>query len=147
MKINPSLFLKTIFVALAATATFAGAQGQREPIYYDVTAAVKILKMEIERDKALIAPVMWASQLRKVKARLAVDLKDKELLAEKLGKHRRPAIDQAIQIFISTAEDERKITKGAAVYYRLRRLAYYTLKDNIPRKETALRIFKNWLGN
>ena len=147
MKINPLFFLKTVFVTVAAAASLAGAQTSGGNLYYDVKAAVNILEKEIERDKTLIAPVMSGNQLRKVRAMLADGLKKKEPLAKSMGKHRRPAIDKAIKIFISTAEDERKITKGATVSHRLKRQAYYTIKNNIPRKETALLLFKNWNGN
>jgi len=146
---NQPFFIKTflILISVAATATFTSAQSARGPIYDYVNSAVDVLKMEIKRDRELIKPAMWGNQLRKVRRTLTKDLKEKEPLAENLTKYRRPALDQAIKIFKSTAEAERKLTEGKTVSFRLRHQAYYTLRDNIPRKETALRIFKNWLGN
>ncbi|VAX17865.1 hypothetical protein MNBD_NITROSPINAE04-2729 [hydrothermal vent metagenome] len=149
MKMNRSFFVKTFFIliSVAASATFTGAQSARGEIYDYVKSAADILTVEIKRDRELIKPAMWGNQLRKVRKRLVKDLKDKEPLGERLKKYKRPALDQAIKIFISTAEAERKLTKGKTVSFRLRHQAYYTLRDNIPRKETALNIFKNWLGN
>ncbi len=149
MKMNRSFFVKTFFIliSIAASATFTGAQSARGEIYDHVNSAVDILTMEIKRDRELIKPAMWGNQLRKVRKTLAKDLEFKEPVAQSLTKYQKPALNQAIKIFISTAEAERKITKGKTVSFRLRHQAYYTLRDNIPRKQTALRIFKNWLGN
>ncbi|VAX21245.1 hypothetical protein MNBD_NITROSPINAE03-1241 [hydrothermal vent metagenome] len=148
MKMNRSFFVKFFFILISiAAATFTGAQSERGEIEDYVKSAVDILTMEIKRDRELIKPAMWGNQLRKVRKTLVKDLEFKEPLAQNLAKYQKPALDQAIKIFISTAEAERKLTKGKTVSFRLRHQAYYTLRDNIPRKQTALRIFKNWLGN
>lgn len=110
----------------------------------DVNKAIIILQKEIERDRRLVQPRMTGSHLRKTREELKTGLKKKEPLAKSLQKYRRPAIDQAIKLFARVTEDEREIVKNMSVSHRNKRNAYNTLKNNIPRKEKALRIFKNW---
>lgn len=147
MKMNLSFFLKTIVVTVAVTATLAGAQKRGGSINRDVSAAVIILKMEIERDKAWAKHAISHNLLRNVRAKLEKDLKKKEPLAKRLAKYSGPAIGQAMNIFISTTEAEKKISKGKTATDRVRRRTRYTLRDNIPKKEKALALFEKWSGS
>lgn len=145
MKINLSLFLKTIIATVAVSATLAYAQPSGDPTRYDVEAAMSILKAEIGRDKEWATLAMSRGLLRKVRIRLEKDLKSKEPVAKRLAEQSSPEINQAIKVFLKTTQDERNIANGKKVSDRLRHQARYTLRDNIPKKEEAIRQFQTWI--
>lgn len=145
MKINLSLFLKTIIVTLALSTPLAYAQPSGEPTQYDVETAMNILKMEIGRDKDWAKRAISRHLLRAIREVLERDINRKETLAERLGGYNKPEIDPAIKVFIKTTQDELKIIKDVRVSDRIRRQTRYTLRDNIPKKEEALRQFQTWI--
>ncbi len=138
------LFKALCVAGIAATAATANAQVSGA-IYHNVRAATQTLKSEIERDEKIVGRIMTVVNLRNTRKLLTEGLERKEQLARKLVKFRRPAIQRAIELFAQTAEDERKIVKGVSVSHRHKRNAYSTIKDNIPKKKKALRIFESWL--
>jgi len=140
---NMKTLLKyTLFCMALGLAVSGPAQAQRA----EVMEAVKLLKMEVRRDKNIVENPMNITNLKKTRATLSAGFRKKEKLLADLKKHMPAAAKKAVEIIEETLIDEKKIAQSPRITHRHRKGAYYTIKENIAKKEQALNIFNGWLG-
>lgn len=111
-----------------------------------VQAAADTLESEIERDRRLTGGPMNIARLRQTRQTLSRSVAEKEKIAAGLEEFRDSAIKRAVEIFSEVLDQEKEIAGSQGITQRHKRITYYTLRENIPRKETALNAFKKWLG-
>lgn len=111
-----------------------------------VQAAVEMLEAEIERDRRLTDGPMNIIRLRQARRALAGAVAEKEKVAAGLEEFEDTVLERAIEAFSEILEQEKEIAASQGITQRYKRITYYTLRDNIPRKEFALTAFKKWLG-
>jgi len=136
------LLLSVILLAAPALA--------KETLYSNLieaaNAAAALLETEIARDRALMEPAMTRPHLRATRDALASGMTEKERVAKSLRKFLVPAVEQPLAVIEETMEAERQVVEDQRNSDRVQRVAYHMLKDNIPRKETALHQLKVFLG-
>lgn len=109
-------------------------------------AAMTLLEAEIARDRALTGVVMTRPHLRATRDALAGGMAEKERVAKSLRKFLVPAVEAPLGVIEETMEAEKQVVEDQRASDRAQRVAYYLLKDNIGRKETALHQLKVFLG-
>ncbi len=131
---------------------FSVASGEDNEQYFPedqfavATALKSVLTKEVERDKETIAFEMNFTRLKQTRMAIKSKMDDRMMLAERANKLEVSAIERAIEIFNETGEDETKIIEEQRKSTRIRRNTYYTIKDNIPKKEKAIYILEQWLA-
>lgn len=135
-----------LFMAVLVPLLSAPAQAKEYKGTLAVQAAAETLESEIERDRRLTDGPMNIIRLRQTRQALAGAISNKEKIAAGLKEFEDTALKRAIEIFSEILEQEREIAAAQGITQRHKRITYYTLRDNIPRKESALTAFKKWLG-